>query len=109
MHDECRGQSRALERPRLLGDGVERQAGGELTQVDWEHRRRERAPNSSLEALHRRTRAPDVDRRALVEQRLEEPEPLEVVEMEMREQEVDTARSTLLQRRAKVTDPGPRV
>ena len=109
VHDESRRERRALDRPRLLGDVVERQSSRDLTEVDREERRRERAPNSSPEALHRRARAPEVDRHSLVEQGREEPEPFEMVEMEMGEQQVDSPRPSLLQRRPEVTDPGPGV
>ena len=78
----------------------------DLAQVDREERRREGAPDPGPEALDRRPRAPRVDRHALVEEGCEEPKALKVVEMEVREQQLDALRSALLQVVAELPDPG---
>ena len=89
MEHQIRRQRRALDRPRLPRHVAEREPCRDVAQIDREERRRERVRDAVAEARDRRRRAPNVYRNALVPKRREEPEPLEVVEVQMGEQEVD--------------------
>ncbi len=68
---------------------VERHPGGHVAEVEGKERRGERPQDPVVEAEHRRAGAPDVDAHPVVPERREEPEALEVIEVEVGQEEVD--------------------
>ena len=73
---------------------------GMLREVDGKERRRERPRDAVPERVDRRRRAPDVKLGVLPPERLEEAQPLDVVEVEMRQQEMDPPSRAEASRRA---------
>ena len=80
-----------MKRPRtdrLLGRITQLELAGEVPEPDREERRREVAPEA-FQQWRRGRRRPDRDGDASHEERREEADAHDVVEMEMREQQVD--------------------
>ena len=67
---------------------VERESRRDVVEVHREQRRRQVDRDALLETLHRRRRAPDVHLEVGIEQRAEEAEPLQVIEVQVREHDV---------------------
>src|SRR5207344_2865320 len=86
MNDEVRSQSCFAECPTFPRNVTEPHASREIAKVDRKERRGEGAPDAFLEAQHRRRRSPDVQRHALVKEGPEEAKPLEMIEVQVREE-----------------------
>src|SRR6186997_2484806 len=93
MEHEVGAEREAFVAPRAARQVVEADPGGNVTEVAWKEGRRERSLNTLAQAQERRTRTPDVQFHALVPERREEAEPFDVVEMEVREKEVNGLRA----------------
>ena len=106
MNDEVRGQSCSADCPTLPRNVTEPHSSGKIAKVDRKERRGEGAPDAFLEAQHRRGRSPDVQRHPLVEERPEEAKPLEVIEVQVREEHVELASTALEELDAELSDPG---
>src|SRR5262249_59380996 len=100
------GDGSAAERALVWRDVAEGHAGRDVAKVEREEGRRERPNDRLAEGQDRRPRSPDVDRHGRIPQRIEEAEPFEVIEVEMRQQEVDPARAAGDERAPELPDSG---
>ena len=100
------GDREPVELPRLLAELDELDLRRQLVETAREERRRQVAgdPLGERRALLRRP--PDRDRAACGEERRKEPEPFDVVEVQVRKEQVD-ALGSLPQRDAEWADPRP--
>src|SRR6266513_3333384 len=109
MDDEVRDQRCAFQRPRLPRNVVEGHLSRDLVEVDRKERRREGSCNALSETHERGRRSPDVQSHPLVPEWREAAQPLEVIEVQMGEEEVDTPRAALQKVQTELPDPGPGV
>jgi len=93
--------------PRLLSHLGERELGRDPLESDREERRREVHREQLAQRAADRPRSPDADDALGVEERREEAEPLDVVEMQMREDEVELPDLLCGQRSAERADARP--
>ena len=85
---------------------MEGEPARDVGQPHREQGRRQVGGDAIGEGLHRRRRAPDVDVDVLAEQRPEEPQPLQVVEVQVGEEEVDRRDLLVGHDHAEGSDPG---
>ena len=83
---------RRADRHALLGGVMEGDPRRDVDQPDREQRGREIDGDALGQALYRRGRPPEMDLGAGDEERTEEPEPLQMIEMQMGEEDVQLAR-----------------
>ena len=83
-----RADRRRPDRDRLLRRVVEDEARRDVGQAHGEQRRRQVHRDPIRERLHRRRRSPEVHLEIGSEQRTEEPEPLQVVHVQMGQEDV---------------------
>ena len=87
---------------------VEDEARRDVGEVHREQRRREVDRDALFEALHRRRRPPEVHLESGIEQRAEEPEALQVIEVQVRQHDVQLA-IVAVHAHTERTHPGARV
>ena len=95
--------------PLGLRDVVELEMGRKLVDVHGEQGRREVRGHAVAERMRGRGRTPDVHLAVRVPDGSEESHPLDVIEVEMGEKDVDAGRMVALQRHPEVADAGPGV
>ena len=101
MADEVRlhGQAAQLE-PAARGVMQHQATARKIANAHGEERRREITGQSVVERHRRRGRAPDVHLHRRIEERREEAEPLQVVHVEVREQDIEPPQSGINRRRS---------
>ena len=104
MADGSRGDPQAVDVPRVGLDLLEAQPRVDPLERHREVGRREIRGDLLLERAVRRAGPVDLDRRFRIEEEREEAEPLDVVEMEMREQQVEVVERLVGQRAAEIPD-----
>ena len=105
--DRRRGDPQAVDVPCVALDLLEDQPGVDPLERHREIRRREIRGDLLLEAPVGRPRAVDLDRRLRIEQEREEPEPFDVVEMQMCQEQVDLVERLLGERVPRSRMPVP--
>ena len=108
VEDGVGDDRRGADLPRVVGHVVEVHPRGNARELDREERRRQVARDPLGQRASRRRRSPDVQLRLLVPDRAEEAEAFDVVDVQVREQEVDRLRAAA-QGRAEPADAGARV
>src|SRR2546421_13042955 len=106
VSDELRGQHCTVDRPRMPRHVVETDLRRNAPYVDWKQRRRERTHDPLAQTEQRRPWTPDLQLRALVEERRKVAQSLEMIEMQMCEKDVDVANAALEQFDSKRPHPG---
>ena len=91
--------------PRFRGQIVKRDASRDVAQVEREQRRRERAQDAFPQRQDRRAWPPNVQRHCPVPQRGEEPQTFEMVEMKVRQEQVNPPCPAFEEVAAKFPDP----
>ena len=109
VQDEVGAERDPVRFPALARQVMEPDLGRDVAEVEWEQRWRERPQDPLAQADHRRARPPDVEGHLGVPERREEPEALEVVEMEVGQEEVDSTRPAPGEVEAELADSGPGV
>jgi hypothetical protein len=107
MDDRAGDDLRRAEGPGLVGSVVEMESRRHFREPHREQRRREVLRDPIGQGAGRRLRSPDVEFGTGIPERREEPEALEMIEMQVAEQDVDPLRSRPVERRPQRTDAGP--
>src|SRR6266576_813446 len=89
MDNEVCREGGVVDRPRLARNIVEGHCGRDVPELDRKERRREGARDAFPETQLVGWRSPDVELYALIPERREEAQSFEVVELEVREEEMD--------------------
>jgi hypothetical protein len=109
MDDKVGSHRRAIDRPRLPRDVVERHPSWDVAELDRKERRGKGARDPFSKALDRRRRSPDIHGDALVPERGEKAKTLDVVEVQVRQEEIDMPRAAVDQVVAESPDTGSSV
>ena len=107
--DRFRFDDRATDVPRLAGHVFERGLGGGLRKADREERRRQVPRDPIPERRRRRRWSPEPELPAGPPERCEEAEPLDMIEMEVSETDVEHAVLPFEKPLSELADPGARV
>src|SRR5207245_11046517 len=106
MLDELRRDGRRADPPRPCRRVPELGVGRDAAEMDGEERRSEVRGDPAPEPADRRRWSPHVELDRRIPDRIEEPEALDVVGVQMRDEDVDPFRAIASQRHAERADTG---